>query len=100
MAVPRPVLLALLGVALCAAAFLATRGAQDTGGSVTAVPTPAPTAPAPKATHAGPKAKHAGRKANHAAPQSHKPPVKHLPRSQPKPQPEQPKHSAPTKPAA
>jgi hypothetical protein len=100
MAVPRPVLLALLGVALCAAAFLATRGAQDPGGSVTAVPTPAPTVPAPGAKHAGPKATHTGPKANHAAPKSHTPPVKHLPRSQPKPQPEQPKQSAPTQPAA
>jgi hypothetical protein len=45
MALPRPVLLALLGVALCAAAFLATRGAQDPGGAVTSVPTPAPPAP-------------------------------------------------------
>jgi len=44
MAVPRPVLIALLGLVLCAAAFLATRGAQDPGGSVTAAPTPAPAA--------------------------------------------------------
>src|SRR4051794_966123 len=44
MAVPRPVLLALLGLALCAAAFMATRGAREPGGdSVTA----APAAPAP-----------------------------------------------------
>jgi len=42
MAVPRPVLLALLGVALCAAALLATRGARDPGGAVTSVPTQAP----------------------------------------------------------
>ena len=44
MAVPRPVLLALLGLALCAAAFMATRGAREPGGSsVTAAPaTPAP----------------------------------------------------------
>src|SRR5918997_3118361 len=45
MAVPRPVLLALLGLALCAAAFLATRGAQDPGGEITVAPTPAPVAP-------------------------------------------------------
>lgn len=50
MAVPRPVLVALLGVALCAAAFLATRGARDPGGMVTAAPVPS--APAPKAKHA------------------------------------------------
>src|SRR4051812_44267537 len=48
MAVPRPVLLALLGVALCAAALLATRGARDPGGAVTSVPTQAPVKPAIK----------------------------------------------------
>jgi hypothetical protein len=75
------VLLALLGVALCAAAFLATRGAQDPGGSVTAVPAPA--APAPHASspqakkHTPPARKHAGPKAK-----------------------SEPKHSAPTKPVA
>jgi hypothetical protein len=44
MSVPRPVLLALLGLALCAAAFMATRGAREPGGdSVAAAPvTPAP----------------------------------------------------------
>jgi hypothetical protein len=42
MTLPRPVLLALLGLALCAAAFLATRSANDTG--VTSV------APAPQST--------------------------------------------------
>jgi hypothetical protein len=45
MAVPRPVLLALLALALCAAAFLSTRGARDPGGAVTAAPAPAPVAP-------------------------------------------------------
>jgi hypothetical protein len=50
MAVPRPVLLALLGVALCAAALLATRGARDPGGAVTSVPTQAPARPATKPT--------------------------------------------------
>ena len=45
MAVPRPVLLALLGLALLAAAFLSTRGARDPGGAVTAAPAPAPVAP-------------------------------------------------------
>jgi hypothetical protein len=41
MTLPRPVLLALLGLALCAAAFLATRSANDTGSAVTSVtPTP------------------------------------------------------------
>ena len=57
MAVPRPVLLALLGVALAAAAFLATRGAQDPGGEITVAPTPAPVAP--KKSDAGPAPKQA-----------------------------------------
>ena len=48
MAVPRPVLLVLLGLALCAAAFLATRGARDPGGAVNAAPAPAPAQPAAK----------------------------------------------------
>jgi hypothetical protein len=38
MTLPRPVLIALLGVALCAAAFLATRTANDTDGAVTTTP--------------------------------------------------------------
>jgi hypothetical protein len=46
MALPRPVLLALLGIALIASALLATRGASDPNGAVTAAPAPAP-APAP-----------------------------------------------------
>jgi hypothetical protein len=59
MAVPRPVLLAVLGLALCAAAFLATRGAKDPEGAITVAPTPAPAAPeaakpAPKAHKAAP----------------------------------------------
>jgi hypothetical protein len=56
MAVPRPVLLALLGLALCAAAFLATRGAQDPGGEITVAPTPAPATSAPKASKPAKKA--------------------------------------------
>lgn len=44
MTLPRPVLIALLGVALCAAAFLATRSASDTNSAVTTV-TPQPQAP-------------------------------------------------------
>jgi hypothetical protein len=76
MAVPRPVLLALLGLALCATAFLATRGAREPGGtSVTAVP--ATLAPA---THkAASAAKHAPAKPKHQAP-AHK-------AAAPKPQP-------------
>jgi hypothetical protein len=43
MTLPRPVLIAILGLALCAAAFLATRSANDTGSAVTSVaPQPAP----------------------------------------------------------
>ena len=43
MTLPRPVLIALLGVALCAAAFLATRSASDTNTTVTSVgPEPTP----------------------------------------------------------
>src|SRR3954453_18251616 len=38
MTLPRPVLIAILGLALCAAAFLATRSANDTGSTVTSVP--------------------------------------------------------------
>src|SRR4051794_35484864 len=52
MAVPRPVLVALLGLALVSAAFLATRGAREPGGSVTAVPATATPAPAPATKHA------------------------------------------------
>src|SRR5206468_2583839 len=46
MAIPRPVLLALLGLVLCAAAFVATRGAGDSG-HVGSTATPIATAPAP-----------------------------------------------------
>jgi hypothetical protein len=43
MTLPRPVLIAMLGLALCAAAFLATRSASDTGSAVTSVaPQPTP----------------------------------------------------------
>jgi hypothetical protein len=60
MAVPRPVLLALLGLALCATAFMATRGAREPGGaSIAAAPvTPAPVvhkAATHKAVKAAPK---------------------------------------------
>jgi hypothetical protein len=99
MAVPRPVLLALMGVALCAAAFLATRGAQEPGGSVTAVPAPTPTPSASKPHRSAPKDGHAKPKANHSAPKAH------TPRPQPKPEPKhqagpEPKPVAPTKPAS
>jgi hypothetical protein len=75
MTLPRPVLIALLGVALCAAAFLATRSASDTNSAVTTV-TPQPhTAPVHKA--AKPAAKPAtaahGAKTHKAAPAAKKP---------------------------
>jgi hypothetical protein len=66
MTLPRPVLIALLGLALCAAAFLATRSANDTGSAVTTVGS-TPQSP-PAATHPAVKP------ANPAhAPQAHKP---------------------------
>ena len=78
MAVPRPVLLALLGLALCAAAFMATRGAREPGGSsVTATPA----APAPAVHKAAPAtgkaAKDAAKSQVHKAaqPQQHKAPA-------------------------
>jgi hypothetical protein len=68
MTLPRPVLIALLGLALCAAAFLATRSANDTGSAVTSV-TPAQQAPPVTKHPAGKLAKpvHAP-KAHRAAP--------------------------------
>jgi hypothetical protein len=81
MTLPRPVLIALLGVALCAAAFLATRSASDTNSAVTTVgstPTPAPVHKAAKpaakpAKHAGPA--HAPKAHKAATPAAHKPAV-------------------------
>src|SRR5438445_13036929 len=70
MAIPRPLLIAVLGVALCGAAFVATGGAHDTGGAVNQTPV---TAPAPTVHHAvkpapGPKPVHRpNHKATHAA---------------------------------
>jgi hypothetical protein len=70
MTLPRPVLIALLGLALCAAAFLATRSANDTGSAVTSV-TPPKSAPShSQAKPAGPA--HAP-KAHKAAPVQPKP---------------------------
>ena len=71
MTLPRPVLIALLGLALCAAAFLATRSANDTGSVVTSTPpAPAPTQatkPAQPATPARKPSTHKGSPA-HAKP--------------------------------
>jgi hypothetical protein len=86
MTLPRPVLIALLGLALCAAAFLATRSANDTGGAVTSAPRTVAPAPAAKpavkspATPAHKPATHAAKPAvkPHVAPKTQapaKPPV-------------------------
>jgi hypothetical protein len=58
MTLPRPVLIAILGLALCAAAFLATRSANDTGSVVQSTPGTTAAKPAPAkhgATAAKPK---------------------------------------------
>ena len=79
MTLPRPVLIALLGLALCAAAFLATRSANDTGSAVTSVtpPTPAPSHSSAKPAKPGhaPKAHKAApvQKQHAAAPAATKP---------------------------
>ncbi len=75
MTLPRPVLIALLGLALCAAAFLATRSASDSGSAVTTV-TPQPQAPpVHKAVKPGhkPAAPAHGAKAHKAAPAAKQP---------------------------
>jgi hypothetical protein len=64
MTLPRPVLIAILGLALCAAAFLATRSANDTGTAVTSVPSQ----PSPIVKHPAGKAPKPG----HAAATAHK----------------------------
>jgi hypothetical protein len=102
MTLPRPVLIALLGVALCAAAFLATRSASDTGSAVTTV-TPHPqTAPVHHAAkpaapaHAG-NAANAKAKVHKAAPATQDPTVDKSHAATPAPA--QPKPAAPAKPA-
>lgn len=81
MTLPRPVLIALLGVALCAAAFLATRSASDTGSAVTTV-TPQPQTQAPR-VHKAVKPAHRGAvpargaKAHKAAPAAKAPATVH-----------------------
>jgi hypothetical protein len=89
MTLPRPVLIALLGVALCAAALLATRSASDTNSAVTTVTPQQPqTAPAHKATKPAKPGAHAA-KAHKAAPAAHEPTVQKSQTTAP----------APTKPA-
>src|SRR5215217_7926395 len=56
MAVPRPVLLAILGLALCVTALIAVRGV-GTGEDDAVAPAPIPTAPAEKAQPAQPGAR-------------------------------------------
>jgi hypothetical protein len=92
MAVPRPVLLALLGLALCAAAFMATRGAREPGGSsvaaVPAAPVPAPAQAVKKAAPAKAAAKPKVSKAAAAVNQGTKAAdTKAQAKPQPKPQP-------------
>ena len=97
MTLPRPVLIALLGVALCAAAFLATRSASDTGSAVTTV-TPGPqTAPVHKAGKPAGKAGAPGNsaKAHKAAPAAQEPSVDKSQTTAPA----QPRPATPAKPA-
>jgi hypothetical protein len=70
MAIPRPLLIALLGVALCGAAFVATRGAHDTGGAVNQAPVTSATPAKHHAVNQAPGHKPVHRpnhKASHAA---------------------------------
>jgi hypothetical protein len=91
MTLPRPVLIALLGVALCAAAFLATRSASDTNSAVTTV-SPAPQTPSVhKATK--PAASAHAAKAHKAAPAAQEPTVEKSRAATPAPV--QPKPAAP-----
>jgi hypothetical protein len=71
MTLPRPVLIALLGLALCAAAFLATRSANDTGGAVTTAP-PAPQSSAKPAVNPAAKQHATKPQAHKAVPAQHK----------------------------
>jgi hypothetical protein len=65
MTLPRPVLIALLGLALCGAAFLAVRSANDTGSAVTTSATPVTQTPAKPAKQLN------GSKAHKAVPPKH-----------------------------
>jgi hypothetical protein len=99
MTLPRPVLIAVLGLALCAAAFLATRSANDTGSTVTSVPSqPSPIVkhtPAKPAKHGSAAAKahksvpaaqpSAAEKANAAARAATSPQAATKPATPPKP---------------
>jgi hypothetical protein len=76
MTLPRPVLIAILGLALCAAAFLATRSANDTGSAVTSV-TPQPTPVVKHSVTKPVKPIHHGAKAHRVVPVKPHTPVKH-----------------------
>jgi hypothetical protein len=83
MTLPRPVLLALLGLALCAAAFLATRSANDTGSALTTTP-PVTHQSTPAKPAAKPAKKHAnGPQAHKAAPAKDKPAAQQTHRASP-----------------
>jgi hypothetical protein len=84
MTLPRPVLIALLGLALCAAAFLATRSANDTGGAVTSAPRTVVPAPAAKPAVKSP-ATPAHKPATHAAKPATRPHVVPKPQTPAKP---------------
>jgi hypothetical protein len=68
MTLPRPVLICLLGLALCAAAFLATRSANDTGSAVTTVTSTPHVAPPASKPHAKSAKPVHGAKTHKAAP--------------------------------
>jgi outer membrane biosynthesis protein TonB len=88
MALPRPVLFVLLGLALIASALLATRGAADPDGAVTAPPAPAPKvqaatpAPAKPATPAKPAKQAAAPEAKAAKPATKPSPAPAKPKAQ------------------
>jgi hypothetical protein len=80
MTLPRPVLIALLGLALCGAAFLAVRSANDTGSAVTTSASPLPQTPVTPANgakaHKAVPPKHTAAKPHKAAPAPAKPETK------------------------
>jgi hypothetical protein len=83
MAVPRPVLLAILGLALCVTALIAVRGV-GVGEEDPVAPAPIPTAPAPKADPAPSAA--ARPQKEEAAPKRPAKPAEAQPKADPKPE--------------
>jgi hypothetical protein len=97
MTLPRPVLIALLGLALCAAAFLASRSANDTGSAVT---TTEPLTQTPVTKPATKPAKQAnGPKAHKAAPAQDKQAPVNKVAAKPATKPQQSAPAKPDKPA-